>query len=133
MKAAVNRVLVVLMWIGLMLFAFYVLKYVIPVAFVIGVFSKFFRSKIGTALDEFAADFRGVTYTLDVLGNVTIFNWLWFLFKQKSGYRFGNVNETISFVLWMNRQSGTLRPPGLLIYRGIELLDRKHFEVFELK
>ena len=65
---------------------------------------------------------------LDLLGNVTIFNWLWFLFKTKEGYKFGNVRETISYVLKVNYEQDTLRYLGKPLYNIINKLDPEHFD-----
>ena len=73
-------------------------------------------------------DLKKVNYTLDLLGNVTIFNWLWFLFKTREGYKFGNVRETISYVLKVNHEQSTLRYLGKPLYNIINKLDPGHFD-----
>ena len=88
----------------------------------------FYRKTIGTGLDDLAIDLKKVNYTLDLLGNVTIFNWLWFLFKTKDGYKFGNVRETISYVLKVNYEQDTLRYLGKSLYNIINKLDPGHFD-----
>ena len=119
MKTALKRIKTILMWIVIGIFSFYLLKYVAPIAFIIGAFMLFYRKTIGTGLDDLAIDLKKVNYTLDLLGNVTIFNWLWFLFKTKEGYKFGNVRETISYVLKVNYEQGTLRYLGKPLYNII--------------
>ena len=128
MKIAFKRIKTILMWIVIGIFSFYLLKYVAPISFVIGCFLLFYRKTIGTGLDDLAIDLRKVNYTLDLLGNVTIFNWLWFLFKTKDGYKFGNVRETISYVLKVNYEAETLRYLGKPLYNIINKLDPGHFE-----
>lgn len=127
-----KRVLIVLMWFCLIISAIVVLLAFVLPAFIVGVFSKFFRRKIGNALDEFSSDLRGVAVVVDFMGNVTIFNWLWFLFKKSEGYKFGNYHQTISEVLHLNFKTKTLTWFGLAIYNSIKFLDRKHFECFEI-
>ena len=127
MKTALKRVKTIFMWILIGILSFYLLKYVAPIAFIIGAFMLFYRKTIGTGLDDLAIDLRKVNYTLDLLGNVTIFNWLWFLFKSKDGYKFGNVRETISYVLKVNYEAGTLRYLGKSLYDIINKLDPGHF------
>lgn len=127
MQTAFKRIANVAQWFGLMIFAMLVLL-LTPIAFIIGIFFIFFRRKIGLALDQLGADLRKVSFTLDLLGNVTIFNWLWFLFKKKEGYHFGNLGETISFVLAKNIESETLTKFGKFWVRVILLCDKKHFD-----
>ena len=128
MKTALKRIKTILMWIVLGIFSFYLLKYVAPVAFIIGAFMLFYRKTIGQGLDDLSIDLKKVNYTLDLLGNVTIFNWLWFLFKTKDGYKFGNVRETISYVLKVNYEQNTLRYLGKPLYNIINKLDPGHFD-----
>lgn len=127
MKTALKRIKTIFIWILIGILSFYLLKYVAPIAFIIGAFMLFYRRTIGTGLDDLAIDLRKVNYTLDLLGNVTIFNWLWFLFKSKDGYKFGNVRETISYVLKVNYEAGTLRYLGKSLYDIINKLDPGHF------
>ena len=127
MKAALKRIKTILMWIIIGILSFYLLKYVVPIAFIIGTFMLFYKKTIGIGLDDLAIDLRKVNYTLDLLGNVTIFNWLWFLFKSKDGYKFGNIRETISYVLKVNYEAGTLRYLGKPLYNIINKSDPGHF------
>ena len=126
MKIAFKRIKTILMWIVIGIFSFYLLKYVAPISFVIGCFLLFYRKTIGTGLDDLAIDLKKVNYTLDLLGNVTIFNWLWFLFKTKDGYKFGNFNETISSALGKNERDKTLSKTGKLLVKILDFLDKNH-------
>lgn len=128
MKLIFKRFKTLVQWIALGVFAFLLLKYITPIAFVIGVFLMFWKRKIGNGLDQLSDDIKDVAYTLDLLGNVTIFNWLWFLFKKKEGYPFGNVRETISYVLKVNHDKGTLRVFGRGLYYIINKIDNGHFD-----
>ena len=128
MKTALKRIKTIFMWILIGIFSFYLLKYIAPIAFIIGAFMLFYRKTIGTGLDDLAIDLKKVNYTLDLLGNVTIFNWLWFLFKIKNGYKFGNVRETISYVLKVNYEQDTLKYLGKSLYNIINKLDPGHFD-----
>ncbi|MCP6497791.1 hypothetical protein NL476_27905, partial [Klebsiella pneumoniae] len=74
------------------------LKYIVPIAFVIGLFKIFWKTKIGRGLDELGDDFYSVCFVLDKLGNVTVFNWLDFKTDRPN---YGKPKETISEVLWM--------------------------------
>ena len=126
MKTAFKRIKTIVMWIIIGIFSFYLLKYIIPISFIIGCFLLFYRKTIGTGLDDLAIDLKKVNYTLDLLGNVTIFNWLWFLFKTKDGYKFGNFNETISSALGKNERDKTLSKTGKLLVKILDFLDKNH-------
>lgn len=128
MKTAFKRIKTILMWVIIGILSFYLLKYVAPIAFIIGAFMLFYRKTIGIGLDDLAVDLKKVVYTLDLLGNVTIFNWFWFLFKTKNGYKFGNTRETISYVLKVNYEAGTLKYLGKPLYNIINKLDPGHFD-----
>lgn len=127
MTIAIKRILTVIMWLLLMFFALVILG-LTPIAFLIGIMFMFYKRKIGTGLDVLGHDLYKMCYTLDVLGNVTIFNWLWFMFKRSEGYKFGNINQTISEVLAYNHQSHTLTRFGRLLYNIINTLDPGHFD-----
>lgn len=127
MKLALKRVLTLLMWVFLGLFAYYVIRYIAPIAFLIGLFSHFFKRSIGEGFDSLALDLKNINISLDQLGNVTIFNWLWFLFKTKEGYKFGDPDETISYVLKVNYDNNTLKFLGRPLYLLIDKLDPGHF------
>ena len=127
MEVALNRVWSLLKWIILGVFAFCVLKYVALPAFIIGLFTHFFKRTIGEGLDNLSIDLKNVNLSLDQLGNVTIFNWLWFLFKKKDGYKFGDPDETISYVLKVNHENNTLVFLGPILYRIIDTIDPGHF------
>lgn len=128
MEIALKRVLTLLQWIIIGLLAFYILKYIAPVAFIVGLFFMFWKQKVGSGIDKLSTDLRSVSYCFDLLGNVTIFNWLWFLFKKKEGRKFGNCTETISFVLQRNYEKETLTNFGLWWYKFIQFIDPEHFE-----
>ena len=63
MKTALKRIKTILMWIIIGIFSFYLLKYIAPLAFIIGAFILYYRKTIGTGLDDLAVDLRKVNYT----------------------------------------------------------------------
>ena len=127
MRIAIKRILTVIMWLLLMFFALVILG-LTPIAFLTGLIFIFYKRNIGTGLDDLAYDLYKVTYVLDVLGNVTIFNWLWFMFKRSEGYKFGNIDETISLVLRRNYDTNTLTKFGRWLYTAINTIDPGHFD-----
>ena len=128
-----KRIKTLLKWVLLFFFSAIVLLIFVPIFFLIGFISKFWRTKIGDGIDELTGNIEAVTYTLDLLGCVTIFDWTWFFWKTKDGYRFGKKGETISFVLWKNKKESTLKKPGMILYYIINAADNGHFDVFEKK
>lgn len=55
---------------------------------------------------------RAVAICIDQMGNVVMAPLFNRLFITKAGYRFGNVEETISSVVGKNARAGTLTPLG---------------------
>ena len=125
-KIALKRVLNTLMWVVLFIFALTVLL-LTPVAFIYNLIRLFWKSKIGTGIDALNYELRTVCYTLDVLGNVTLFNWIdhW---KDRPEY--GISGQTISEVLYYRSISNTLDFKDRVIYKAIIVLDKKHFHIF---
>ena len=58
MKTALKRIKTIFMWILIGIFSFYLLKYIAPIAFIIGAFMLFYRKTIGTGLDDLAIDLK---------------------------------------------------------------------------
>ena len=126
-----KRLLNLLQWLLLFVIATVILIVFCPIAFIIGVISKFWRKTLGVGLDDFTENLSNVTYTLDLLGNVTLFDWLWFIWKKREGYKFGQRGETISYVLWKNVKQKTITKTGNYLYNLINFFDNGHFEIFE--
>lgn len=123
-----KKIIDLLKWIGLGTFAYFMLKYFLLPTFIIGLFTTFYGKKARTGISTLSDDFTSISVLLDILGNVTIFNWTWFIWKTKNGYRFGNRKETISYVLKINQENGTLTLIGLALFNIINTIDKGHFE-----
>ena len=130
MKIALKRILTIIKWIFLMVFAYYFLKYLAPIAFVIGIYKIFWKSKVGKGLDDLGDDFRCVAFVLDKLGNVTVFNWF---DHYKDRHPYGISGQSVSEVLYYRNKQSKLTKFGAFLYRNINKADEGHFEVFEPK
>ena len=127
MKIALKRILTTFKWIGLFFFAIIILL-VAPIAFLYNLFRLFYKSRIGVGIDDLNNELRTVNYTLDVLGNVTVFNWF---DHHTDRHLYGISGETVSEVLYHRNKEGKLTKFDALIYKLVIGLDKKHFEVFE--
>ncbi len=110
------------------LLALVLLIIVTAIAFPIGVFKMFYQRKVRKGLDEFAAYFKRVAISIDQLGNVSGFSMLSFAFIKDAGYPFGDEDETISYVLKVNKEEGTLQGLGKPLYWLIDTIDKGHFD-----
>lgn len=128
MKAALKRILTIVKWISLMVFAIIILSFA-PLLFLIGLIKIFWKTKVGKGLDDLGDDLRCVAFVLDKLGNVTVFNWLDFSSAETPKY--GNPAQTISEVLHLRNKVNKLTFLDRLIFKLIDALDKGHFEVFE--
>lgn len=128
MKVALKRILTIIKWIFLMVFAIIILSFA-PILFIIGLIKIFYKTKVGKGLDDLGDDLRCVAFVLDKLGNVTVFNWLDFSSAETPKY--GNPTQTISEVLWMRSKIEKLTFLDKVIYNLITVFDKNHFEIFE--
>lgn len=131
MKQALKRIWTIIMWVALMLFAYFFLKYLVPIAFVIGLVKIFYKTKVGKGLDKLGSDLRNINLSLDEMGCLTVFNWLDFSTDDRAKY--GIPGQKISYVLYVRNKSNQLTFLDNLIYKLIVKLDKPHFEVFEPK
>ena len=70
--------------------------------------------------------FRGIAESIDQLGNHV----MQYLFNQwmikSNGYKFGNIDETISSALGKNKLKETLTPSGKFLDKVLDKLDPGH-------
>mgnify|MGYP003560015354 CR=1 FL=1 len=129
MKIALKRILTTFKWIGLFFFAITILL-VAPIAFLYNLFRLFYKSRIGVGIDDLNNELRTVNYTLDVLGNVTVFNWF---DHYKDRHPYGISGQSVSEVLYYRNKQNKLTKFDAFLYRNINKADKGHFEVFEPK
>lgn len=130
MKIALKRILTIIKWIFLMVFAIIILSFA-PILFLIGLVKIFYKTKVGKGLDKLGSDLRNINLSLDEMGCLTVFNWLDFSTDDRAKY--GIPGQKISYVLYLRNKSNQLTFLDNLIYKLIVKLDKPHFEVFEPK
>lgn len=110
--------------IGILLFLISVLLFVVtvPFGFVYGLLYGLFKKGI-TGVGEFLLK---IAISIDQLGNVAMQHPLNILWIKKSGYKFGNRDETISSALGRNNKLGTLTTFGKFIDKFLDLIDKDH-------
>lgn len=71
---------------------------------------------------------RSIAVSIDQLGNVICQHLFNLTLIKKDGYKFGNIDETISSVLGKNWVDGTLSKTGLMLSRILNRLDPDHVQ-----
>lgn len=69
-----------------------------------------------------------LAFALDKLGNAVLGVVMNDVLKKKNGHKFGNYDETISYVLGRNKFTGTLTGFGRLIAWILNKIDPEHVE-----
>ncbi|WP_435623135.1 hypothetical protein [Flagellimonas sp.] len=111
-------------FIGILLFLISIVLMALtgPLGLIYGFFRQLFTSGF-KGVGEFALE---LAISIDQLGNVLmqhLFNTLWI---TRTGYRFGNRDETISSALGKNKQLGTLTGFGRAIDKILDFIDPNH-------
>jgi len=115
---------------GILLFfvAIFLAFIIMPVGFVYGIVKNILLFKGKTLILVINGIFYAIAYSIDQLGNVVCK----FLFNdtmiKKEGYKFGDPDKTISYVLGINKQNNTLTGFGGLIVALLHLIDPDHVE-----
>ena len=65
---------------------------------------------------------------IDMLGNVICKDLFNDTLRKKGGYEFGNMNETVSKVLGMNKKTNTLTFLGKALANFLNFIDKNHVE-----
>ena len=128
-KIALKRVLNTFKWFLLFVFAITILC-VAPIAFLYNLIKLFWKTRIGIGIDNLDNELRTVCYTLDVLGNVTVFNWF---DHYKDRHPYGISGQSVSEVLYYRNKQNKLTKFDAFLYRNINKADKGHFEIFEPK
>ena len=70
--------------------------------------------------------FRLLAISIDQMGNVAMQDLFDDILIKKNGYKFGDVDETISSVLGKNERTQTLKSPGRAIVWFLNFIDPNH-------
>ena len=114
----------ILLFIVALLLAFIIM----PLGFVYGIVKNILTFRGKTLILVINKAFYMIAYSIDQLGNVVcqfLFN---DLMIKKDGYKFGDPDKTISYVLGINKQDSTLSGFGGLIVALLHLIDPNHVE-----
>jgi len=115
---------------GILLFftAVFLAFIIMPVGFVYGIIKNILLFKGKTLILAINSIFYAIAYAIDQLGNVVCK----FLFDdamiKKEGYKFGDPDKTISYVLGINKEQNTLTGFGHLLVAILHCIDPYHVE-----
>ncbi len=99
------------------------------VLFTMGGFSGFVFAMLtlwARGTKSYSKYFRDIALSIDQMGNVVCAPLFNVIMIKKSGYKFGNIDETISSVLGKNKQLGTLWGIGRTLDKLLNWLDDNH-------
>ncbi|MCM4169614.1 hypothetical protein KCTC52924_00398 [Arenibacter antarcticus] len=110
--------------IGILLFLISIILFLAtaPIGFVFGLFHSIYKKGI-IGIGEYLLK---MAISIDQLGNVAMQHFLNVFWIKKSGYKFGNRDETISSALGRNNKLGTLTFLGKFIDNLLNLIDKDH-------
>jgi hypothetical protein len=110
--------------IGILLFfiSIFLFIFTLPLGFVYGILHGLFKKGI-VGLGEYLLQ---IAISIDQLGNVGMQHLLNLVWIKKSGYKFGNRDETISSALGRNNKLGTLTKFGKVIDKLLDFIDKNH-------
>lgn len=100
----------------------------IPISVVTNFIYSIVKFKFQTGINQLGAWMKSTALSIDQLGNVTCATVFNFIFIKKDGFKFGNPDLTISFVLGRNKYKQKLRFIGKLMVLILHLIERDHVE-----
>lgn len=126
MKEAIKITGFLLLNILLVFIAYTLLKYLLFPAILITLFISFFKRKVGNGFSNISQYLRTVAVSIDQLGNVVCKDLFDITLIKKSGYKFGNPDETISGVLGKNQKLNTLSGVGKVLNGILSIIEKDH-------
>jgi len=98
----------------------------VPLGMVYTILKLSFKFKFGVLFRVSNGYFYRFALAIDQLGNVAMQDLFNDILIKRSGYKFGNVDETISSVLGKNERSSTLSGLGKMIVKLLNFIDPNH-------
>jgi hypothetical protein len=92
----------------------------------IGIIYGFFYSLFTRSVSGIGEYFLEIAISIDQLGNVIMQHFLNLILIRKTGYKFGNRDETISSVIGKNLRRNTLTAFGKSLNIMLDFLDPNH-------
>jgi len=113
---------------GVLLFVIAVVLTIVtvPIGILYGVFKCIFKFNLKGLFRKTNFYFKQLAISIDQLGNVAMQDLFDDIFITKNGYKFGDVDETISSVLGKNEQMKTLTTFGKAIVKILNFIDPNH-------
>jgi len=113
---------------GFLLFIISILLTVltVPLGMIYTVFKFIFKNKFVLLFKISNGYFYKFALAIDQMGNVAMQDLFNDIFIKRSGYQFGNEDETISSVLGKNERLQSLSGLGKLIVRFLNFIDPNH-------
>ena len=98
----------------------------VPLGMVYTVLKLSMKLKFGILFRVSNGYFYQFALAIDQLGNVAMQDLFNDIFILENGYKFGDVDETISSVLGKNEKKGTLSGLGKMIVKILNFIDPNH-------
>lgn len=98
----------------------------VPLGMVYTIFKLSFKFKFGVLFRVSNGYFYQFALAIDQLGNVAMQDLFNDILISHNGYKFGDVDETISSVLGKNERNGTLSGLGKMIVKILHFIDPNH-------
>jgi len=113
---------------GLILFLISLLLTIltVPLGMIYTVLKLSFQFKFGVLFRVSNGYFYQFALAIDQMGNVAMQDLFNDILITKNGYKFGDVDETISSVLGKNEKNGTLAGLGKLLVKILNFIDPNH-------
>lgn len=98
----------------------------VPIGMIYTILKLSFRLKFGVLFKVSNGYFYRFALAIDQMGNVAMQDLFNDILISNDGYKFGNVDETISSVLGKNEKAGTLSGLGKILVKILNFIDPGH-------
>lgn len=101
---------------------------IFPFSFVYTFIRLTIKAKFKTYFNHIDKLFYSIAVSIDQLGNTVCQHLFNDIMIKKDGYKFGNVDETISYVLGANAYNHTLTKLGMWLCKMLDFFDKNHIQ-----